>query len=741
MSVDRPTFHESWYRVKDLRPRLRSTVQVDRQHYRGRVWHVLRDPTTNKFYRLDTTHYRMVGLLDGKRSVDAAWKLVSSDEGDSPQDQDSPTQGEVIQLLGQLYMNNLIEADLPADAAGMFDRYKKRKQREVRGYLASIVFARIPLFDPDRILDRVTPLLGWLFGPVGIGLWVLLISYAIFQLAGSGKADLMIGQALGNPLTGSEGILSPSNLWLLYVAMFGAKVLHELGHGVACKRFGQLRHNGGEVHTVGVMMIAFMPIPYVDASSSWALRSKWQRAFIAAAGMYVELALAAISVLVWVQTDPTSTLHQLAFNVIFITSVTTLLFNANPLIRFDGYYILSDLLEMPNLAQRGKDYLYFLVKKFAYKVRRPQNPSHGPPEVPVLISYGILSFFYRIFITVTIVWFVMDQMFFIGAAMAIAALVGFGVVPLVKLVKYLTTNPELSRTRSRALAWSVTTAVILVVLFGLVRIPEWKTAPGMVEPANERELFVQTDGELIYLANTGSVIQPNTVLVRGMNPDLTAERRQLQAQLQELKAQYAQRLSEGKLATAQAIDDQRAALQTRLADLDRRENDLTIRAPFHGRWSSPELDGRDGIYARQGDSLGRLVNEDDFSVVILADQHVGPRLRNELAVGDAVRIRVRGEPDREIVGVIDAFIESGRKRLPSQALGMMGGGDIAMDPDDPNTQQTARAYFEVHLSVDQNEARDSGFRPGQAVVARFSLPDRPIAMQVIRIVRQLLQDR
>lgn len=112
MPVDRPTFHESWYRVSDMRPRLRATVQSDRQHYRGRVWHVLRDPTTNKFYRLDQRNYCLVGLLDGNRTVDEVWKLVCQQL-----EHDAPTQGEVIQLLGQLYTNNLIEGDLPADAA------------------------------------------------------------------------------------------------------------------------------------------------------------------------------------------------------------------------------------------------------------------------------------------------------------------------------------------------------------------------------------------------------------------------------------------------------------------------------------------------------------------------------------------------------------------------------------------------------------------------------------------------
>jgi putative peptide zinc metalloprotease protein len=211
--------------------------------------------------------------------------------------------------------------------------------------------------------------------------------------------------------------------------------------------------------------------------------------------------------------------------------------------------------------------------------------------------------------------------------------------------------------------------------------------------------------------------------------------------LQELEAQYDQRLAAGNRAAANAIHDQLTALSAKRDDLDRRERNLTVLAPFAGRWSTPQLDGRAGVYARHGDPLGRLVSDDALRVVILADQNVGPRLRNEMALGDTVRVRLRDEPDKEVAGRVTRFVESGRRRLPSEALGLSGGGEIMTDPDDPNTQRTARAYFEVHLDVDQRVALDAGFRPGQAVVARFSLPDRPIAAQAYRTVRQLLQNR
>ncbi len=721
--------------MAQLRPRLRSLVQSYRQHYRDAVWQVLRDPGSNKFYRLDEHNYTLVGLLDGRRSVDEVWQIVNDQLG-----HDAPTQGEVIQLLGQLYTNNLLEADLPPDVEGMFDRYRKRKQREVTGYLTNILFARIPLYDPDRMLGRWVGVFGWVFSPIGVALWCVFMGYGLFTLLGSGKLDLLIAQTLGDPAAAVEGVLAPGNLWLLYAAMVLTKLLHEMGHGICCKYFGKRRHSGGEVHAFGVMMLAFMPIPYVDASSSWALRSKWQRAFVAAAGMYVELAVAAVAAVVWVNTSPGSTTHQLAFNVIFIASVTTLLFNANPLIRFDGYYILSDLIEMPNLAQRSKDYLYYLTKKYAYKVRRPRDPARAPGERPVLLLYGIASFFYRIFITVTIIWFVADKLFFIGALMAVAAVVGFVFVPAGKFIRYLFTHGELVRTRGRSIGLSALALLALVALVGGVPLPEWKTAQAVVEPARQADIYARTEGRVVRVVPTGSRIDAaGTVLVQGENAELAMQRDRVLSQLRLARALYTQRLAEGESAAARAVNEQIDALQAQLERIEERQRGLAVEAPFAGAWSGGQADSITGRYVNRGEALGRIVSDRDLFVRVLADQAVGPRLRRELEVGDPVRLRVRGEPGVEVVGTIESFGESGRRQLPNATATVAGGGTLEVDPDNPESGRAAQAYFEVRVALPDDAAQV--LRPGQALSARFTLPDAPVAEQAYRVIRQLIQRR
>ncbi|HUV39724.1 MAG TPA: PqqD family protein, partial [Planctomycetota bacterium] len=223
MSVERPTFSESWYRVAELRPRLRSTVQVYRQHFRGRMWHVLQDPGSNQFFRLNEPAYHFVALLDGHRPVAEVWRITNDELGD-----EAPTQGEVIQLLGQLYVSNLLQAELPPDAEAMFTRYQKRIRREIQGYLTNLLFVRIPLIDPDHFLNRWVGVFGRLFTPAGFVLWLGIIAVGLYYLAG--RADDLF--------RGSMTVFNVANLPLLYGSMVFVKVLHEFGHAFACKRFG-----------------------------------------------------------------------------------------------------------------------------------------------------------------------------------------------------------------------------------------------------------------------------------------------------------------------------------------------------------------------------------------------------------------------------------------------------------------------------------------------------------------------
>ena len=349
MSIDRPTFSDSWYRVAQLRPRLRAAVQTHRQHFRGQTWHVLRDLGNDQYFRLSEPAYRFIGMLDGNRSVAEVWAAANEQLGDR-----APTQGEAIQLLGQLFTSNLLQCELPADSAGMFERYRKRVRREVGGYLMNLLFMRIPLFDPEPILEKWVHLVGWLFSLPGLLLWALYVGFGFSYLTGHWEELFKAAQP--------QTLLQTENIFLLYACFAGIKAIHEFGHGFACKRFGKVSGTGGEVHTMGIMLLVMAPVPYVDASSAWAFRNKWHRIIVGAGGMYVELLVAATAAIIWANTAPGTLINDICFNLIFIASVSTIMFNANPLLRYDGYYMLSDALEIPNLGARANQYLGYLFQ-------------------------------------------------------------------------------------------------------------------------------------------------------------------------------------------------------------------------------------------------------------------------------------------------------------------------------------------------------------------------------------------
>ncbi|MEM8738532.1 MAG: PqqD family peptide modification chaperone [Planctomycetota bacterium] len=740
MAFDRPTYDESWHRIADTRPRLRATIQCVRQRFRGRTWHVLLDPSSNQHFRLNDAGYRFLGLLDGRRTVAESWETTQQQLGDR-----APTQGEALRLLGQLHTSNLLDSDLSPDSKRLFDRQRKRVRREAGSYAKNIMFLRVPLWDPDRFLDRWTPAVGWAFGPLGVTLWFLLLGFGGWSLLGRG--DQLVNQ--------SGHVLAPQNLPWLYACFVGTKALHELGHAFACKRFGRRRHGEGEVHTVGLMLMVLTPVPYVDATSAWALPSKWQRAFVGAAGMYVELAVAAVAAVVWSRTAPDTLAHVLAYNVVFIAGVSTVLFNANPLIKFDGYYILSDLIEVPNLNQRATRYLTHLVKRFAYGVRNLTSPAHTAGERLWFVTYGLAALAYRVFLGVVIVLFVADKLFFIGALMALMALFGYLVIPLAKLAHYLTASPEPARVRGRAVLATAAMAAFPLALLAYAPMPDRPRADGVLEPHTQTDLHAPVEGFVVHLLPARTPVRRGELLARAQNPRLEARVHELRALHRELQTRYQQAITQEPV-QQQALVQQLAATAELLAQARQDVADLEVTAPTDGWWYPALDDTARGHYLERGRLVGTLVADARPVVRVAADQFEGPRLAD---ADPRVRVRFVGQPDSDFAGRIVRILPAGQRRLPSPALGQAAGGPIATDPADPEGRLAAEPFFAFTIEPETpGAAPDPAVRiltashplravdaavplQGQRVVVRFSLPDQPLLQQWVRAARQALQQR
>lgn len=713
-------FSDRWHDLGSQRAWLRPQVVVRRQVFRGELSYVLADPYSNQFYRVSPAAWEFLGRLDGRGTVDDIWHArVAADPAAAP------SQAEVVSLLAALSSRGLLLSDRPLEAGRLDDQHRETRARQFRSQAANFLFLRIPLVNPDRWLRSLLPFARVVFSPVGALVWFA-VALAGFATA-AGHARALLDQ--------TQGVLAPGNLAALYVVWAGVKLCHELGHAFACRRFG------GEVPSLGLMLLVLTPVPYCDTTSAWRLRSRRQRVLVGAAGMTVELFLAALAVMVWAATGRDSAVHQIAYNVVFLASVGTLLFNLNPLLRFDGYYILNDLLGVANLHQRSFLQLRHLLERRAFGLRKSQGPARTRRDAALYVGFGLASALYRLFVFAVIVLFIADQFFGLGLILAAGAVAAFFVQPLVSFIRYLLHEPRLEPVRPRALWTSSTTALAVVVFVTLVPWPHHFRALAVVQMPGTLTLATGTDGYLReVLVPSGQSVQAGEPIARLDDPALELSLQSVAAQLRELDARLrAARGTEPSLLAPLARA--RAALVQRQTDLTARRAALLVRAPRAGRWSAPYLAQNTGAWLPRGAALGLLVGDQPPFVAAAVPQTdaaslFGANLR-------AAEIRFRGRAGDDLVARRWDIVAVERRRLRTPALGWQAGGELSVDRRDRSGETTVEPYFEVRLPLDFAGAAPllPLLRHDQTAVVRFSLPPQPIARQLWRAFRQLLQKR
>jgi putative peptide zinc metalloprotease protein len=494
------------------------------------------------------------------------------------------------------------------------------------------------------------------------------------------------------------------------------------------------------------MFLIFMPLPYMDASSAWAFRNKWHRTIVGAAGILTELAIASIAAIVWASTSD-GTVRAIAYNVIFIASVSTLLFNGNPLLRFDGYYILSDLVEIPNLWQRSRQYIYYLVKRYAWGVRQPQNPAHSTGERGWFVFYGIASTVYRVFICVRILLFLGDrlpkQLFFVAIALSLGAMVTWVLVPLGKFLRYLATNGELLRVRGRAVGSTVGTLVAIITVIGVIPMADRGRVEGVVEPARLAMVHTAVNGFVQEYLPSGRNVSPDgPPLLVAVNPELDVQREQLLAERRRLQARRRIAMTQ-EVALAQIYAEQIDALEEQLARVKEQLASLSLKAPMEGTWVSPNIEVIKGAYLERGDAVGLVASLDDVIIRAVAPQSIAALIIFETETGRPaareVEIRLKGRPDIALEGMIKQILPAGQEDLPSAALGYAAGGPVMTKLDDRRGTRAAERFFEIRIAPDP--ASGVALMSGQRVVIRFEMSSKPLAAQWWRSLLQLFQRR
>ncbi|GGO87567.1 hypothetical protein GCM10011348_41060 [Marinobacterium nitratireducens] len=703
-------FSPAWYRVAELRPRLRGHVQVHRHSYRDEVWFVLQDHLSGRFHRFSEAANCVIGLMNGERTVDEIWQLAAQELGD-----DSPTQEEMIRLMAQLHAADVLQSEVPPDSAEIFRRYRQQQRAQLRQRVWSPLALRFRLFDPERFLVRTLPLIRPVYGPFGFLLWLAVV------LTGAVLAAMHWGELTSDL---ADRVLAPQNLMLLWLLYPVIKAIHELGHAYATRVWG------GEVHEIGIMLLVFMPVPYVDASAASAFRQKHRRVIVGAAGIMVELFLAAVALLVWLNAE-LGLVRAIAYNTMLIGGVSTLFFNGNPLLRFDGYYVLADAIEIPNLAQRSQKYLAYLLKRYLFGMESQQSPATSSSERKWFVFYGIASFIYRLFIAAAIILFVSGEFFVLGILLALWASTTLLVIPMGKSLKFLIADGQLGGQRPRALLVSVSLLLLLGVLLFLAPVPYRTLAEGVVWLPERATVRAGADCFVTSLEQpTDSQVTSGTLLVRCQDPLLRARLEGLHARLRELRALLSAQWRDDRVA-ARVTREEMRAVEADLADVRQRMDAMDILSPADGRFVVPRALDLQGRFVRQGETLGYVVEPVPMRVRVAVPERDADLVASR---SGEIQVRLADRPASSLRAEMTRQIPGGSDRLPSPVLGKVGGGRLETDPRDPDGTRTFSRIFQYELVLPSEVPRSPA---GTRVYVRFDHGSTPLGWQWFRRARQV----
>ena len=710
MSANAPLQSSLWYRVAALQPQLLVRARLHRHCYRGELWYLLQDPASGRVHRFTPAVRLILAAMDGRRSVNDLWRLAQRHLGDK-----APTQDELIQLLGHLHNSDLLATNVPPDALELFDRGENAAKAKRRRSWMNPMAIRIPLWDPGKFLDRHTTLWRLLWGLPGALLWLAVV-LPVLLLLPQHWADLS-----GNL---SDRVLQADNLLLLAFVYPIVKALHELGHATSA------RAAGGEVHDMGLMLLVLMPVPYVDASSATVLRSRWQRALVGAAGMVVELFIAALAFYIWRLAEP-GLVRAVCFNVMLVAGVSTLIFNGNPLLRYDAYYILADLAELPNLAQRSARYWGYLAERYLLRSRDADPPAKTGSERIWFVFYGFASTLYRLFVTISIALFIGSRFFFVGVALALWTVVMMIVVPVVRALGKLQTRPGLRERRWRIYAAASAATLTLALAAALVPLPYRSQAEGVIWLPEHSTLRAGAAGFISRLeVQTGAQVSAGAALITSVDPALEAQVRLLEARVAELEASYGNEFVVDR-ARAEIVRDQLLLEQQALARALERVRNLIATAPVAGEFTVAQPADLPGRFHRQGEVLGYVLTGGEPIVRVVVEQAE----IDVVAASRRVEFRLADDVERIIAGRIVRQVPAGAAEAPSRALVASGGGKLAADPRDPQGKKTLERVFEIDVEPLEPIGRPAAF--GQRVFVRFDMQPAPLATQIYRMLRRL----
>ena len=734
MSTAADAFRSSTTRAVSLRRR--GDLITNRQVYQGQAWWVVKDPISLSYFRFRPEEYALLDMLDGTTSLDA---LKEQFEAKFRPRRITPE--ELSRFIGTLHRSGLVIGDRPGQGPQLFERRRQRIWKQWMAWLSNIMSLRFRGIDPDWLLKRLDPWLGWLFSPPAIvaamvfvmsALLLVLVNFATFR----------------SKLPEFQQFFASGNWLYLAVALGVTKVLHEFGHGLSCK------HYGGECHEMGMMLLVFTPCLYCDVTDSWMLPSKWKRAAIGAAGMYVEVIIASMATFLWWNSHP-GIFNQLCLDVMFVSSVSTILFNANPLLRYDGYYILSDILEIPNLRQKATTILGRLASLGCLGIKQPEDPFLPQRKLALFALYAVASSAYGWVVSLSIFLFVWSvfkpyRLQVLGQILAAAALWGLVIRPLQGIIKFLNVPGRRDEVKSLNVMLASTSAAVLLAAVALIPLPHRVWCAAELRPLGEEMVYVTVPGKLEELLVTpGMRVQKGDTLARLSNIDLDLN-------IADLEGKSAQSRSRLNSLQRERFTDPAAGLEIstvqeslkstedQLEQKHKNRDELLLLAPNDGiilpansivsrpdgsgklpTWTGNALDKKNlGCTFMQGTILCLVGAPEKFEAAMIVDQSE----MEFIAKGQRIDLKLNAFPWQTFTGTVDVIaethIESGSERQSVKA-----GGQVPTRTDEDGREIPISTSYEAMMTLADT---DAVLTPGMRGTARIQVGSRTVGQWLLR---------
>ena len=710
---------------------------VPQEYGRHRYW-LVKDPVSLEYFHLRDEEYAILEMLDGRTGLAAV--KARFEKRFAPYRLPLET---IHAFVGRLHQCGLLLSDAPGQGEELLKRAGISRKRRWLAAGANLLAIRFRGIDPQPLLKSVAARCDWIFLRVFLTLTLVLVLSAAAVVA-------VHAPSLSAMRTEVRRFVTPGNFVWLAVTLAAAKVLHELGHALTCIRLG------GQCRELGLMLLVFTPCLYCDVSDAWTFPNKWQRIAVSAAGIIVEITLAALAALLWCF-SPSGLVHALAFNVMVVCSVSTLLFNGNPLMRYDGYYVLADLVEVPNLAEQSRSVLARAAAFLFLGIRQPRDAVRPARGQLFLAAYGLASLAYRCFAVCAILWIVHRVsaawgVAVIGDGITIVVLAGMLLPPIWQGAAFFKYQSLTRRGAPglRVLAFGGFWAAALV-LVAFVPWPCRVTSPLVIEPENAHHVYAVVAGTLTSSVRAGDQVEKGQEVARLVNLDirrevaeLTGKRDQQHRQLDVLRAQ-------------QALDPAAAALiptaEAALADLEERlrqrqldEQSLVLRAPVAGTvlppgnvpaaaqspgqlsaWSGSPLEQQNrGCQIEPGTLVCMIGSPRPVEAFALVDQDSVALIQ----VGQLVRVRIDSLPGQVYEGRVVEIASRDVKIVPRE---LASGGEPPLQVDRQATVRPASVTYQVRVRLAQ---QPEVVVPGSRGEAKFFVDAQSLFVRFERAIRQ-----